>query len=635
MHKLALVGSALLGMASGSPAPPVQPNIVSVMIDDLGWSDVGFHGEASFHTPTMDALAAEGVVLDRFYTAPTCTPSRTQFMTGRYNIRFGMQDSVLHSTEPRGTPLTEKFLSTKLQEAGYKTVALGKWHLGMHQDQYLPQNRGFDFHYGIYTGGGSHTGHFSVSQSFTVRQQEDAIVWQGYNLWENGEISADNFGTEHSTHLYSLKAVDYIQKLEDEADDQPFFLYLAYQAVHDPIVVGNMAYIQQTSCGNITEPKGYHGDIDWSNRQILCGMVAEVDEGLHNMVTTLKQLGEWDNTFLVVFSDNGGVQQHGSRNLPLRGEKADYFEGGVRTPAFVSGGFVARSLANHQLAPFASSDLVHIADLHATFLALAQYAPSEEDEAKPLDGVSHLDSWLAGGDAARTELLVNINSALFAGSGALIVGDYKMMINAEPAESRIYAKTRNALAAKQGKLSSDEFSSVLRLVQQEVIGEPEHFLFNLAKNPNEADTGACPDTEACSNLWGNPDFADVQADLVKKWASFEREAVPSSFAWADDGPLANPELFGEMWAPWRDSEGSPKALYFGMQALDEEGSAQVVKTLGQYSQVDDTTSRLSAVMATAAGTTLPGLVALVSLLSAVGFVAYRAGSRQSYKEIGP
>ena len=241
--------SEAVGLAEALAGTIPRPNIVLVLVDDMGYSDVGWHDE-TMHTPEMESLAQTGILFEQFYTQSTCTPSRSMLMTGRYNIRNGMQDSVVHSTEPRGVPLDEKFLSTKLQSAGYSTVAIGKWHLGMHQEAYLPLQRGFDYHYGIYTGGGSHTGHFSVSQTFTVRNEMEEVIWQGYNLWENGEVSEDNYGSTHSTHLYSGKAVEYMAKLDAEDDDKPFFVYLAYQAVHDPIEVRRAAAARERAAAS-------------------------------------------------------------------------------------------------------------------------------------------------------------------------------------------------------------------------------------------------------------------------------------------------------------------------------------------------------------------------------------------------
>lgn len=205
-----------------------RPNVLVVVVDDLGWKDVGFH-EPTFSTPNLDAMVAEGVELSTFYTAPTCTPSRAQLMTGRYSYRMGMQDSVLHSTEPRGVPLTETFMGEKLQAAGYGTAAVGKWHLGMHMPQYLPLERGFDDYYGILTGGGGHYAHMSVSQEFTPRGAAGkARTFTGPNIVEGSELAASKEDTGiHSTELYTKKAAEYVEAMS--AKDDPWFLYLSYQ----------------------------------------------------------------------------------------------------------------------------------------------------------------------------------------------------------------------------------------------------------------------------------------------------------------------------------------------------------------------------------------------------------------------
>lgn len=208
-------------------ASETRPNVLMVVVDDMGWKDVGFH-DPSFSTPHLDTLVAEGVEFSTFYTAPTCTPSRAQLMTGRYNFRTGMQDSVLHSTEPRGVPLTETFLGEKLQSIGYSTAMVGKWHLGMHMPQYVPQARGFEQFYGILTGGGGHYSHMSVSQDFTPRgTQSETRAFSGPNIMEGGDISPDSHGSVHSTELYTTKAVQYVTAMSER--ERPWFLYLSYQ----------------------------------------------------------------------------------------------------------------------------------------------------------------------------------------------------------------------------------------------------------------------------------------------------------------------------------------------------------------------------------------------------------------------
>lgn len=234
------IGSSAAAASSAEEANP-RPNVLLVVVDDLGWKDVGFH-EPTFSTPNLDAMVAEGVELSTFYTAPTCTPSRAQLMTGRYSYRMGMQDSVLHSTEPRGVPLTETFVGEKLQSVGYGTAAVGKWHLGMHMPQYLPLERGFDSYYGILTGGGGHYSHMSVSQEFSPRGPVGkARSFTGPNIVEGSELSADNQDTKtHSTELYTKKAAEYVEAMS--AKEDPWFLYLSYQ------VNEKSEYVASTRC---------------------------------------------------------------------------------------------------------------------------------------------------------------------------------------------------------------------------------------------------------------------------------------------------------------------------------------------------------------------------------------------------
>ena len=311
-----------------------RPNLLLALVDDLGSGDVQYNDPAMV-TPELNSLAEDGVILDRFYAAATCTPARAALMTGRLGIRTGMQDSVIHATEPRGVPLDEVFLSEKLQQAGYRTAMVGKWHLGFHEAAYTPLKRGFEKWYGIFPGGGSHTGHFSVSQPFSARGGTD-VTWSGFNLWDDDAPSADNQSPTHTTHLYTAKAKEYIEAFEAAApahaapprkaprrlsSRDPWFLYLSYQAVHDPVEVGDAKYVTDTNCKSLDAP-----------RAELCGMVAEVDDGLKTIRLTLEEHNAWDRTLLVVASDNGGVPAHGSSNYGLRGEKAQYYEGGVRVP---------------------------------------------------------------------------------------------------------------------------------------------------------------------------------------------------------------------------------------------------------------------------------------------------------------
>lgn len=156
----AAASASTTSASSSTTTQQQQPNVLMVVLDDVGWQDVGFHDD-SFHTPHINRLASEGIELMAFYASQECTPSRSQLMTGRYNYKVGMQDSVIRSTEPRGVPLENTLLPEKLFDAGYQTAMVGKWHLGFHMNVYTPSERGFERHYGVYVGGGDHFSHLS------------------------------------------------------------------------------------------------------------------------------------------------------------------------------------------------------------------------------------------------------------------------------------------------------------------------------------------------------------------------------------------------------------------------------------------------------------------------------------------
>lgn len=129
-----------------------KPHIIVIVADDLGWNDVGFHGSNQIPTPNIDALAYSGIILQNYYVNPICTPSRSALMTGLHPIHTGMQSGVLVGAAPYGLPLKHKILPQFLNDLGYKSIAVGKWHLGSHSANYTPVNRGFDSHVGYWTG---------------------------------------------------------------------------------------------------------------------------------------------------------------------------------------------------------------------------------------------------------------------------------------------------------------------------------------------------------------------------------------------------------------------------------------------------------------------------------------------------
>ena len=276
------------------------PNVVFVMVDDLGWNDVGYHG-SEINTPTIDRLASAGVKLENYYAFPACSPTRAAIMSGRSPMRFGIVGPIIDSG---ALPLTEVTLGDILAAAGYQTSYVGKWHLGHEHRDYFPNNRGWSHAYGGLTGAVDHYSHNSV-------------VVSGAPDWHRNGEPLDEEG--HTTDLLTDEAV---KLLKNHKGENPFFLYLAYSAPHTPLQAPDKYLKQYESIENLP-------------RRTYAAMVTHLDDALAQVTTTLDELGLDDNTVVIWCSDNGGQVRAGADNTPLPGGKRTIAEGGMRVPAFV------------------------------------------------------------------------------------------------------------------------------------------------------------------------------------------------------------------------------------------------------------------------------------------------------------
>ncbi|MEM8671835.1 MAG: arylsulfatase [Planctomycetota bacterium] len=304
-----------------------KPNIILVVVDDLGWNDVGYHN-SKMHTPNIDALVRENVELNRFYVTPQCSPTRAGLMTGRYPHRFGMLDHVISPTQTDGMPEREYTIAEMLGDSGYQHRAMmGKWHLGLRSKIFHPLNHGFTEFYGHYNGAIDYFRH----------------VRKGELDWHRDYDSIDEPG--YSTDLLSDEAVRFVQ--QKSGDEAPYFLYLAYNAPHSPM----QALEDDLVAEGFEESKGRmqsddlrlakrEGDLNYGSagtgnnkRQTFKANVRALDRGMGRLIDAIEESGEGDNTLLLFTSDNGGIPSHGGSNTPLRGNKFQIYEGGVRVPA--------------------------------------------------------------------------------------------------------------------------------------------------------------------------------------------------------------------------------------------------------------------------------------------------------------
>jgi hypothetical protein len=521
----------------------------------------------------------------------------------------------------------------------------------MHTDAYIPLNRGFDNFYGILTGGGSHTKHISVSQQVVARGQTDKHTFSGANLWENDKFSPDNAVTTHSTVLYTTKAMNTVQHLAATDPGTPWFIYLAYQAIHDPIEVGDESFITETKC-NAIDGSTSAG----ANRRIMCGMMAEVDDGIRQIHSQLVTLKVWEHTVIIYASDNGGLISHGSSNAPYNGQKGTYYEGGVHVPAFLAGGFVSKALKAAGLEPFTMKNLAHMTDFHTTVCALAGYDLKEvEEESKvKLDGVNLWPQVLIGAKATaeRTEVLINLNSEYFGDSGALRVGDYKLLINPDPSESTIYMQVKSHMQSQATEMSPEEIVDFAK-TQTKIIVNGKRHIYNVVLNVGEADVAdGCANVEACTNLAGNPDFAELEASLIAKYEDYKVAASPSTFAWQDDGAIANPMFFNNLWTPWRDADGAPKMVYSGLlKGIDESmayagsgaaydwgaaaAAAASAACEGSSSSSSSCARGMLSISESSVGEVATALVTGAAILAFVAFSSFRVGQRRGYGPVPP
>ena len=401
---------------TGADAPPQRPNIVFILADDLGYTDVHCFGSQYYETPNIDKLASQGMTLTSYHPCPNCQPTRAALMSGQYGPRTGVYtvggiDRFNWQSRPLRPvdnvdklPLDKTTVAQSLKAAGYATGMFGKWHLGEGKGHH-PADRGFD----------------------------EAISSAGkhFNFNTNPKVEVPE-GTYLADFLTD-KAVDFITRHKEK----PFFLYLPHFGVHSP---------HEAKPGLIErfKPKAPVGG---HNNPTYAAMIASVDESVGRVMETLEKLGLAENTVLIFASDNGGVGGYAREgikkagditdNAPLRSGKGSLYEGGTRVP------FVVRWPAAVKPGTICDVPGIHV-DMYPTFLDLAK---GKAPEGQPLDGESlvpllrdpsatlkreaiyqHFPGYLgAGGDTWRTTPVATIQS-----------GDWKLMEFMEDKRVELY-----------------------------------------------------------------------------------------------------------------------------------------------------------------------------------------------------
>ena len=292
-----------------------QPNVLVIIADDLGYADIGVHGGAEVPTPHIDALAASGVRCTSGYvSAPYCSPSRAGFLTGKAATRFGHEFNPHVGDEAKlGLPLDQRTIANVLHDAGYATALVGKWHQGFDAAHH-PLSRGFDEYFGFLVGGHNFLLHKDAEPKFGTAHSHD-LIYRGREVQKLDGYTTDLFTDEAMSFMNRHTA-------------KPWFLYLAYNAVHTPLEI--VEKHQSRLPASVTNParRGY--------LSLLIGL----DDAIGRLMAEVR--AKHPDTLVFFFSDNGGSGKkpffatNTGRNIPLRGDKGQTYEGGIRVPFFVS-----------------------------------------------------------------------------------------------------------------------------------------------------------------------------------------------------------------------------------------------------------------------------------------------------------
>ena len=438
------------------------PNVVVIITDDQGWGDIGYHtpsGQVPIQTPNMDNFATTGIRLERFYATTVCSVTRSTYLTGRNPIRHATNNA-------RGTDLSEHLMPQSFKAAGYQTYIVGKWHMGGSDKnlnhftvngnsvrfiqeglEYAPYNRGWDSHYGQYSGAIDYYTHHSAEADSL-----DIPDW-----WLNGvQVDGASEHTDSQGHggwspdLEADKAIAHIQNRDPS---KPMLLHVAFNSIHGPVSAPPDLITKYANLG-----------VTNTQRRLICAAVDGMDQAMGRVLAALDAAGIANNTVVVWFSDNGGDETKGSFNDPLRGDKGDSYEGGLRTPAGIRwpGVLPAGVISNQPL---------WVGDLFPTICTAVGVTPQNT---KPMDGK-------------------NMWPALLAASNSTTVSRGTPLVTDQAAPIAIYQYTDPVNGGtKDFKLRRGRVNNVVT---------PE--LFNLTDDPYET-----------TDLIANPAYASIVTSLT-------------------------------------------------------------------------------------------------------------------------
>jgi len=374
-----------------------KPHVLFILADDYGWANFGIHrqgdpltpddrqAKAEIHTHNLDSLAKSGILLERHYSYKICSPSRSSLQSGRLAVHVNTQNAavtVQNQTDPvsgwAGIPRNMPGMAEKMLEAGYRTHMVGKWDAGMATPEHTPQGRGYETwlgyfqHANEYWGKGmsiESTGELDTCFNMFTDLFEHNSTYRGgvrdaISLSDACKDDEDHHPACYEEELFKQRALSIIQGHNTADAQRPLFLFYAFHLLHTPLQVPK-AFVRKIE--RLVQSSGGRS-FDTSNRRLLAAMILYMDEVVGELVAALKAKSMWENSLVVFISDNGGpVYIPGSaNNHPLKGGKYNDWEGGVRTNAFMSGGFIPEHRRGSKF-----HGVISIADWYGTLSEIA------------------------------------------------------------------------------------------------------------------------------------------------------------------------------------------------------------------------------------------------------------------------
>nr|UNO37571.1 sulf3a [Psylliodes laticollis] len=524
-----------------------KPNIIIILADDVGWNDFSLHGSNQIPTPNIDALGYNGVILDRFYTQQTCTPSRAALLTGKYPMRLGLQGTPINAGENRSMPFDTPTMAEHLKNLGYSTHLVGKWHLGAACKEHTPTKRGFDTHFGYWQG---YVGYFSYEIDVT-NPSNRSKNFTGFDLHDGFQPQWQLKG-QYATELFAKKSLDIIEKHDTST---PLFLMLSHLAGH----AGNEGI--ELGVPNKTRTEEVYSYINRSERRSYADLVNIMDHSVGEVVQKLSAKGMLENSIILFFSDNGaqtqGLFENFGSSWPFRGLKFTLFEGGVRgTAAIYSPLFEKKDYIN--------KNLIHITDFLPTFY---RAAGGNITDLGKIDGIDQWNVISKNETTKRSHILLNIDDGneysgilgdhgrykLLNGSFANglyndYYGDSGRHSQTPPynVSSILNSPTNLAIQKLKGHLDSKKILHLRKEITLHSCRTANHThkflcngfcLFDIFSDPCET-----------TNLIKDKNKQNIVKDLKEKLENYFTQIVPSTNKRVD--VESDPSKFNNTWTPW-------------------------------------------------------------------------------------